>query len=87
VVLLLWYDFGWRVRTPRQKVQEGPPRYRRRTPAMAAGLADHAWAMEEWLGYPLYPPVGPRPKPPPRTYQDVLERLKGVIHAAEEPPG
>ena len=52
---------------------------------MAAGLADHAWTMEELLCYPLYPPVDPKPKPPPRTYKDVLERLKGVIDAEEAP--
>jgi len=84
-LVVVWYNFGWCVRTLRQKVQEEPPRYHHRTPAMAAGLADHAWTMQELLCYPLYPPVGPRPKPP-RTYQDVLERLKGVI-AAEDASG
>jgi hypothetical protein len=82
-LVVLWYNFGWCVRTLREKVQEDPPRYRYRTPAMAAGLADHAWTMEELLCYPLYPPADPRPKPPPRTYRDVLERLKGVIDAEE----
>lgn len=85
-LVVLWYNFGWCVRTLRQKVQDDPPRYSQRTPAMAAGLADHAWTMEDLLCYPLYPPVDPRPKPPPRTYQDVLERLKGVIGTAQEPP-
>jgi len=84
-LVVLWYNFGWCVRTLREKVQEDPPRYNYRTPAMAAGLADHAWAMEELLCYPLYPPVDPRPKPPPRTYKDVLERLKGVIDAEGAP--
>jgi hypothetical protein len=84
-LVVLWYNFGWCVRTLREKVQEPPPRYRQRTPAMAAGLADHAWTMQELLCYPLYPPVGPRPKPPPRTYKDVLERLKGVIDAEDAP--
>jgi hypothetical protein len=86
-LVVLWYNFGWCVRTLREKVQEDPPRYHYRTPAMAAGLADHAWTMEELLGYPLYPPADPRPKQSPRTYKDVLERLKGVIHAAQEAPG
>jgi hypothetical protein len=80
-LVVLWYNFGWCVRTLREKVQEGPPRYHQRTPAMAAGLADHAWTMAELLCHPLYPPVDPRPKPPPHTYKDVLERLKGVIDA------
>jgi hypothetical protein len=86
-LVVLWYNFGWCVRTLREKVQEDPPRYRQRTPAMAAGLTDHAWTMEELLCYPLYPTVDPRPKPPLRTYRDVLERLKEVIDAAQESPG
>jgi hypothetical protein len=85
-LVVLWYNFGWCVRTLREKFQEDPPRYHARTPAMAAGLAEHVWTMGELLCYPLYPPVAPRPKPPPRTYKDVLERLKDVIGAAEEPP-
>jgi hypothetical protein len=84
-LVVLWYNFGWCVRTLREKVQEDPPRYHQRTPAMAAGLADHAWTVAELLCYPLYPPVDPGPKPPPRTYQDVLERLKGVIDAGDAP--
>jgi IS1 family transposase len=74
-LVVVWYNFGWCVRTLREKVQEEPPRYRYRTPAMAAGLADHAWSMQELLGYPLYPPQDP-PQRPVRTYADVLERLK-----------
>jgi hypothetical protein len=85
-LVVVWYNFGWCVRTLREKVQEGPPRYRQRTPAMAAGLTDHAWTMEELLCFPLYPPAAPRPKPPPRTYKDVLERIKGAI-GGQEPPG
>jgi hypothetical protein len=86
-LVVLWYNFGWCVRTLREKEEDDPPRYRQRTPAMAAGLADHAWTMQELLCYPLYPPVDPRPKPPPRTYKDVLERLKGVIGAAQDANG
>ena len=77
-LLVVWYNFGWCVRTLRQKVQESPPRYHERTPAMAAGLADHAWAMQELLRYPLYPPKDPPERSNPRTYQEVLERLEGV---------
>ena len=63
-------------------MQEDPPRYHYRTPAMAAGLADHAWTMAELLGYPLYPPADRlRPDRKPRTYDDVLERLKGAFVA------
>lgn len=50
-----FYNFGWRPRTLRQQVQEEPPRYRYRTPAMAAGLTDQPWSMAEILTYPLFP--------------------------------
>jgi hypothetical protein len=45
-------NFCWPVRTLRQKV--GRKRYRQRTPAMAAGLTDHAWSLREWLTYPSF---------------------------------
>ena len=77
-LVVVWYNFGWCVRTLRQKVQEDPPRYHQRTPAMAAGLADHPWAMEELLRSPLYPPRAGSPCPRVRTYDEVLERLTGV---------
>jgi IS1 family transposase len=44
------YNFCWAVRTPREKGEDG--RYRQRTPAMAAGLTNHAWPLEEWLTFP-----------------------------------
>jgi IS1 family transposase len=44
------YNFCWPVRTLRQKDAEG--RWQQRTPAMAAGLADHVWSMDEWLAFP-----------------------------------
>jgi IS1 family transposase len=74
-LVVVWYNFGWCVRTLRQKVQEEPPRYHYRTPAMAAGLADHPWSMRELLAYPLYPQKEPRRRPV-RTYTDVLQRLR-----------
>jgi hypothetical protein len=83
-LVVLWYNFGWCVRTLRQKVQEDPPRYHDRTPAMAAGLADHPWTMHELLGYPLYPPKD-APKKKVRTYQEVLQRLAGVWPAEPSP--
>ncbi len=46
------YNFCWPVRTLRQKI--GPKRFRQRTPAMAAGLADHIWSLREWLTYPAF---------------------------------
>ncbi len=44
------YNFCWPVRTLRQRDPEG--RWQKRTPAMAAGLADHVWSLAEWLTYP-----------------------------------
>jgi IS1 family transposase len=38
------------VRTLRVKI--APKQYRQRTPAMAAGLTDHVWSLEEWLLFP-----------------------------------
>jgi IS1 family transposase len=44
------YNFCWPVRTLRERTDEGG--WRKRTPAMAAGLADHAWSLKEWLIFP-----------------------------------
>jgi len=43
-------NFCCPVRTLREP--DGPGKWRQRTPAMAAGLADHVWSIEEWLSYP-----------------------------------
>jgi IS1 family transposase len=80
-LVVVWYNFGWCVRTLRQKIQEEPPRYQYRTPAMAAGLADHAWTMRELLTHPVYPPNDSLQRGKCRTYKDVLERLEGVFDA------
>ena len=44
------YNFCWPVRTLRQKDALG--HWQERTPAMAAGLADHVWSLREWLTLP-----------------------------------
>ncbi len=44
------YNFCWPVRTLREKGEEG--HWQQRTPAMAAGLADHIWTLKEWLSLP-----------------------------------
>jgi hypothetical protein len=44
------YNFCWPVRTLRERTSEGG--WRKRTPAMAAGLADHVWSLREWLLFP-----------------------------------
>ncbi len=43
-------NFCWMVRTLRERIDEG--RWRQRTPAMAAGLADHVRTMREWITMP-----------------------------------
>ena len=45
------YNFCWPVRTLREAMGDG--HYRKRTPAMAAGLADHTWSMAEWISFPV----------------------------------
>jgi len=52
-------NYCWSVRTLREEV--APKKYRQRTPAMAAGLTDHVWSLEEWLLFPS----SDRYKPPP----------------------
>ena len=47
------YNFCWSVRTLTVEDQSG--RKQPRTPAMAAGLADHVWTLREWLTYPAKP--------------------------------
>ena len=44
------YNFCWSVRTLSIRDEDG--RVRARSPAMAAGLADHVWTMREWLTFP-----------------------------------
>jgi hypothetical protein len=44
------YNFCWPVRTLRIRV--GEQQYQQRTPAMAAGLTDHIWSIQEWATYP-----------------------------------
>jgi IS1 family transposase len=44
------YNFCWPVRTLRYRDERG--RIRQRSPAMAAGLADHVWTMREWVTMP-----------------------------------
>jgi hypothetical protein len=44
------YNFCWPVRTLAERDEQGW--IRKRTPAMAAGLANHVWTMREWITYP-----------------------------------
>jgi hypothetical protein len=47
---LYGYNFCWPVRTWRESIGEG--RWRKWTPAMAAGLTDHIGSMAEWISFP-----------------------------------
>jgi hypothetical protein len=47
------YNFCWPVRTLRTQGPGG--QWQARTPAMAAGLSDHVWTIEEWITYPARP--------------------------------
>jgi IS1 family transposase len=47
------YNFCWPVRTLAIKDAQG--RKQSRSPAMAAGLADHVWATAEWYSMPAVP--------------------------------
>lgn len=47
------YNFCWVVRTLRTRKPGGS--WQGRTPAMAAGLSDHVWTIEEWVTYPAKP--------------------------------
>jgi hypothetical protein len=73
---VVYYNFGWNVRTLRQKTQEDPPRYRQRTPAMVAGLTDHLWTLEEIITRPLFP-----------TMTTPTKNLKKPENAANRPDG
>jgi IS1 family transposase len=47
------YNFCWPVRTLRVRGPDGS--WQARTPAMAAGLSQHVWSIEEWATYPAKP--------------------------------
>ena len=46
-------NFCWAVRTLRSRAPGGS--WQARTPAMAAGLSNHVWTIEEWVTYPAKP--------------------------------
>lgn len=48
------YNWCWTPRTLREHVQVEPPRYRPRTPAMVAGLAEEPWTLGRVMSRPVY---------------------------------
>lgn len=65
------YNFCWVHASLRYLTPEGTPRkWHERTPAMAAGLPDHAWTMSELMHYQIPLPIWVAPKRrgrPPRA--------------------
>jgi hypothetical protein len=53
-LVVAFYNFCWTPRTLREQVQVEPPRYHYRTPAMAAGVVEKAWTLEQVLRHPMY---------------------------------
>ena len=72
-------NFCWVRESLRVAASEGAGRkWRERTPAMAAGLTDHAWTMRECLSHPI--PLPPRVSPkrrgrPPKRSQAAIPAL------------
>jgi len=58
------YNFWWTHESLRLRASGGR-KWLERTPAMAAGLTDHVWTLEEVLRYPV-PPADPVAVPRPR---------------------
>jgi transposase-like protein len=56
------YNFCWEHESLRQEVVAGGRKWRGRTPAMAAGLTDHRWTMQELLSHRVPPAPWVAPK-------------------------
>jgi len=71
------YNFCWPHESLRVRASGGR-KWRERTPAMAAGLTDHLWTLEEMLRYRVLPGTE---VPPPRQPDEV-----GRARARATPP-
>lgn len=56
------YNWCWPHDSLRVASASGASKWQERTPAMAAGLTDHIWSMDELLGYRVPPPAWVPPK-------------------------
>ncbi len=81
---VVYYNFSWTPRTLRVQVQEEPPRYDYRTPAMVAGLTDHGWTMESLLTYPLFPKLATS-RPAPKSNTERKSRMAGSVTTQKFP--
>src|SRR5262245_24906924 len=71
------YNFCWVHDSLRvaSDAELGRSKWRERTPAMAAGLTDHCWTMQEWLSQPIPLPPWVAPKRrgrPPKRFQEAM---------------
>lgn len=66
----------------RNQDQPGQPRWRLRTPALAAGLTDHIWRVQELLGYK----VAPAPWVPPKRRGRPCKGVQGPL-PSKQPRG
>jgi len=71
------YNFCWYHESLRLAAAEGSgPKWQQRTPAMAAGLTDHRWSMQQLLHYQVPLPAWVAPKrrgrPPKLTTEQVM---------------
>jgi len=62
------YNFCWTHESLRLRAVRGR-KWQERTPAMAAGLTDHAWTLDEMLRYPVPPRTRTVTSKPPRGRQ------------------
>ena len=76
------YNFCWPHASLRLRAC-GRHKWQERTPAMAAGLTDHVWIMEEMLRYRLLPTQG---APPPRQMDDVGRGRAARRRRVKTPP-
>lgn len=79
------YNFCWPHESLRLRAIGGRHKWQRRTPAMAAGLTDHIWTMEELLRYRVPPqeaaPPTRRARPP--TIISLARRRRAKARAQE----
>jgi len=72
------YNFCWAHESLRLRAPDNSgPKWQGRTPAMAAGLTDHRWTMQEFLDHPIRLPPWVAPKRrrrPPKTKRPALAR-------------
>jgi len=78
------YNFCWPHESLRVRTIGSGPKWQQRTPAMAAGLTDHIWTLEDVLRYRVLPMEG---APLPRQTDDLgRARAARAVRARAKPP-